>query len=259
MRIVTIPCLRDNYAYLLVCEETQDAAVVDPSEAGPVLAAIEAEGVRVTAIWNTHHHYDHVGGNEEIAKKFSGCAIVAHESDKGRVPGQTVFVKDGDSVAVGSEVRATVIFNPGHTTGAISYVLQSPAAVFTGDTLFAAGCGRLFEGTAEQMHASLVRLTSLPPETQVYCGHEYTVSNLGFAAAAEPSNSAIAERAAAATAQREQGLPTMGFSIADEVATNVFVRCGEPQVQQAAIREGEVAGDSEANVFAGLRTWKDRF
>jgi hydroxyacylglutathione hydrolase len=259
MRIVTIPCLRDNYAYLLVCEETRQAAVVDPSEAAPVLAAIEAEDVQVTAIWNTHHHYDHVGGNEEIAKRFSGCAIVAHESDKGRVPGQTVFVKDGDSVAVGKEVRATVIFNPGHTLGAISYLLETPAAVFTGDTLFAAGCGRTFEGTAEQMHTSLVRLTSLAPETQVYCGHEYTVSNLGFAAAAEPGNAAIADRAVAAKALRAQGLSTMGFTVADELATNVFVRCAEQEVGESARREEEVAGTSEVDVFAGLRTWKDRF
>ena len=259
MRIVTIPCRSDNYAYLLICEETRDAAVVDPSEAAPVLAAIEAEGVNIKAVWNTHHHFDHVGGNQEIAKKFSGCAIVAHESDKGRVPGQTVFVKEGDSVAVGKEVRATVIFNPGHTTGAISYLLESPAAVFTGDTLFAAGCGRLFEGTAAQMHASLVRLTSLPKATQIYCGHEYTVSNLKFAQAAEPSNAAIATRLAAATAQREQGQATMGFTVADELSTNVFVRCGEPEVRASARREGEVASDDEAELFAGLRRWKDRF
>ncbi len=258
MRIVTIPCRSDNYAYLLVCEETQEAAVVDPSEAGPVLAAIEAEGVRVTAIWNTHHHFDHVGGNDAIAKKFSGCAIVAHESDKGRVPGQTVFAKDGDAVAVGKEVRATVIFNPGHTLGAISFLLESPAAVFTGDTLFAAGCGRTFEGTAEQMHSSLVRLTSLAPETQVYCGHEYTASNLVFAAVVEPSNKAVTERAAKTSALREQGQSTMGFTIADELATNVFVRCAEPEVVASAQREGGT-GSSEVDVFGALRSWKDRF
>lgn len=259
MRIVTIPCRSDNYAYLLLCEKTQEAAVVDPSEAGPVLEAIAAMNANVTAVWNTHHHYDHVGGNLEIAKKFSGCAIVGHVSDKGRIPGQTVFVGDGDCVEVGEEVRATVIFNPGHTTGAISYLLESPAAVFTGDTLFAAGCGRLFEGTPAQMHTSLVRLTSLPKATQIYCGHEYTVSNLKFAQAAEPSNAAIATRLAAATAQREQGQATMGFTVADELSTNVFVRCAEPEVQAAARREGEVASDDEAELFAGLRRWKDRF
>ncbi len=259
MRIVTVPCRSDNYAYVLICEETQTAAVVDPSEAEPVLAAISAQGVKVAAIWNTHHHFDHVGGNAAIAEKFSGCEIVAHESDKGRVPGQTMYVGDGDTVSVGSQVRASVIFNPGHTSGAISYVLESPGAVFTGDTLFAAGCGRLFEGTAEQMHTSMMRLAALPPETKVYCGHEYTESNLKFAAAVEPGNAAIAERAAVVAAQRQKGKDTMGFTMSEELATNVFVRTTERQVQEAARRESGAATDNPAEVFAQLRAWKDRF
>lgn len=259
MRIVTVPCRQDNYAYLLVCEETQRAAVVDPSEPEPVLAAIATEGVTIAAIWNTHHHFDHVGGNDAIIENFSDCAVVAHESDKGRVPGQTVFAKEGDEVAVGTEVRAKVIFNPGHTSGAISYFLESTGAVFTGDTLFAAGCGRLFEGTAEEMHASLLRLTSLPPDTRVYCGHEYTESNLRFAAAVEPDNVAISERARAVAALRKEGKTSMGFTIADEAATNVFVRTAKKQVQESAHRESGVASEDPAAIFAGLRAWKDRF
>lgn len=259
MRIVTVPCRSDNYAYLLICEQTQRAAVVDPSEEAPVLAAIEAEGVTVQAVWNTHHHYDHVGGNEAIAQKFSGCHIVAHESDKGRVPGQTHFVKDGDQVSVGEEVQARVIFNPGHTSGAISYYLASPGSVFTGDTLFAGGCGRLFEGTPEEMHASLTRLSELPADTKIYCGHEYTESNLRFAQAAEPANAAIGERLAAVQALRASGETSMGFSVADELATNVFIRTGESQVQESAHREGKVSSGVPAQIFAGLRSWKDRF
>ena len=255
MRIVTVPCRSDNYAYLLICEQSQLAAVVDPSLAEPVLAAIESEGVGVGAIWNTHHHFDHVTGNETIAAKFSGCPIIGHESDRGRIPGQTEFVKDGDLVRVGSEVRAEVIFNPGHTSGAVSYYLQEPGAVFTGDTLFAAGCGRLFEGSAGQMYESLLRLTSLPAETKVYCGHEYTESNLEFAMAVEPENALIAERLELVRALRRAGKSSMGFTIAGERQTNVFVRTDEPSVRQAV----KLPGASPAEVFAALRSWKDRF
>ncbi len=259
MRIVTIPCRSDNYAYLWVCEKTGLAAVVDPSEAAPVLQAVEAEGVTIAAIWNTHHHFDHVGGNEEILAKFSECEVVGHESDSGRIPGQTVFAADGDEVRLGEELRATVIFNPGHTLGAISFWSQAHGVVFTGDTLFAAGCGRTFEGDAEMMHASLSRLAQLPPETSVYCGHEYTEANLRFAAAAEPSNTAIAERQKEVAALRALGRDSMGFSISEELATNVFLRTQEEEVRSAAKREEDVEGTSGADVFGGLRAWKDRF
>ncbi len=240
MRIVTVPCRSDNYAYLVICEKTGLAAVVDPSLADPVLEALEAEGVRVAAIWNTHHHFDHVEGNAAIAKKYSGCEIVGYETDRDRIPGQTRFVSDGELLEVGEQVRAEVIFNPGHTRGAISYYMKKPGAVFTGDTLFAAGCGRLFEGSAEQMHTSLQRLVALPGETHVYCGHEYTESNLRFCVAVEPENVAILERSDHVRSLREQGKTTMGFTIADELATNVFVR-------------------ASADEFADLRSRKDRF
>ena len=240
MRIVTVPCRSDNYAYLVICEKTNLAAVVDPSLAEPVLAALEAEGVSVAAIWNTHHHFDHVEGNAAIAKKYSGCEIVGYETDRDRIPGQTRLVSDGDVLEVGEQVCAEVIFNPGHTSGAISYYVKNPGVVFTGDTLFAAGCGRLFEGSAEQMHTSLQRLAKLPRETQVYCGHEYTKSNLRFCLAVEPENVAIQERSDHVHRLREQAKSTMGFTIAEELATNVFVR-------------------ASADEFADLRNRKDRF
>jgi hydroxyacylglutathione hydrolase len=259
MRIDSISCLQDNYAYLLICEQTKSCAVVDPSEAGPVLAEIKAQGLRVEAIWNTHHHFDHVGGNEALLELFPEATVVGHESDKGRVPGQTLFAVQGDSVAVGEEVKASIIFNPGHTTGAISYYLEEPGAVFTGDTLFAAGCGRLFEGTIDQMHDSLTRLTELPPETKVYCGHEYTQSNLRFAAAVEPDNAEIQARAERVAAQREAGESTMGFTVSEERATNIFVRTAEPVVRAAAEREEEIGDGRPAEIFGALRRWKDRF
>jgi len=261
MRVVTVPCLGDNYAYLVVCEATQTAAVVDPADAEPVLAAASREGVSLRAIWNTHHHYDHTGGNNELLAATPDLEVVAHASDKGRVPGQTTFAEDGDPVSVGDEVRAEIIHNPGHTGGGVSYHLASDKAVFTGDTLFAGGCGRLFEGTAAQMHASLARLTSLPGNTRVYCGHEYTAANLVFAAAVEPDNSALGERRKMVELQLAQGAPTVPSTIAGERVTNPFVRASVPEVIEAARnREPNLGPEpSPVEVFAAIRRWKDRF
>jgi len=240
MRIVSIPCLTDNYAYLVICEATQRAAIVDPSEAAPVLAAVRQQGVELQAIWNTHHHWDHTGGNQELVSAVGGLEVVAHESDRGRVPSQTHFVSEGDTVSVG-QVSASIIHNPGHTTGAISFHIADPGAVFTGDTMFGAGCGRLFEGTPADMHASLTKLAALPGTTRVYCGHEYTEKNLAFAAEAEKDNAAIAERLARVAELRVKGQPSVPFTMAEEQATNPFVRAGSVD------RLGE------------LRAWKDRF
>lgn len=241
MRIVPIPCLKDNYAYLVICELSRRAAVVDPSEAAPVIAAARQEGVELEAIWNTHHHLDHTGGNQELVTALRGLEVVAHESDRGRVPSQTRYVSEGDTVSIGQEVSAEIIFNPGHTSGAISFHIADPGAVFTGDTLFGAGCGRLFEGTPADMHRSLSKLAALPGHTQVYCGHEYTEKNLAFAAEAEKDNPAIAERIARVAELRRLGRFSVPFSMAEEQATNPFVRAG------SADRLGE------------LRAWKDRF
>lgn len=240
MRIVSIPCLSDNYAYLVICEATQRAAIVNPSEAAPVLAAVHQHGVELQAIWNTHHHWDHTGGNQELVAAVRGLEVVGHESDRGRVPAQTVFAAEGDTVSVG-QVRASIIHNPGHTTGAISFHIADPGAVFTGDTMFCAGCGRLFEGTPADMHDSLTKLAALPGDTKVYCGHEYTEKNLVFAAEADKDNPAIAERIARVAELRAKGQPSVPSTMAEEKATNPFVRAG------SADRLGE------------LRAWKDRF
>jgi hydroxyacylglutathione hydrolase len=240
MRIVSIPCLTDNYAYLVICEATQRAVIIDPSEAAPVLAAVRQQGVQLDAIWNTHHHWDHTGGNQELVAAVGGLAVVAHESDRGRVPAQTVFVSEGDTVTVG-QVSARIIYNPGHTSGAISYHIADPGAVFTGDTLFGAGCGRLFEGTPADMRTSLGKLAALPGATRVYCGHEYTEKNLAFAAEAEADNAAITERRARVADLRKSGQPSVPFTMAEEQATNPFVRAGS------------------VDRLAELRAWKDRF
>jgi hydroxyacylglutathione hydrolase len=215
MRVVAIPCLSDNYAYLVIDGTT--AAVVDPSEHAPVLAAVAREGVQLAAIWLTHHHWDHIGGIDGILAAHPGIEVVAHKSDHTRIAKATKLVDEGDVVTLGT-LRAKILHNPGHTLGAISYWIEDgEGAVFTGDTLFAAGCGRVFEGTPEMMFASLNKLAALPPPTRVYFGHEYTAANLKFAAHVEPANAAIAKRAASVTA------PSTPSTIADERATNPFL------------------------------------
>jgi hydroxyacylglutathione hydrolase len=213
VRVVVVPCLKDNFAYLVI--DGARCAVVDPGEAPPLEAALAREKVELAAIWATHHHHDHVGGVKDLLAAHPGIEVVAHSHDHDRVPGVTRLVNDGDTVAMDS-LRAAIIHNPGHTLGAISYHVSG--AVFTGDTLFGAGCGRLFEGTPEMMYASLTRLAALPPETHVYFGHEYTAANLAYARAAEPGNAAVAARAGSLAT------PSTPCTIADERATNPFVR-----------------------------------
>ncbi len=230
MRVLPIPCLADNYAYLVI--EGTYAAIVDPSTASPVLEVITREGVTPTAIWLTHHHWDHVGGVEGIVAAYPSIEVVAHKSDQARSPKVTKLVDEGDVVELGP-VRAKIIYNPGHTLGAISYWIEDgDGAVFTGDTLFAAGCGRVFEGTPEMMYASLTKLAALPPTTRVYFGHEYTAANLKFAAHVEPANQAIATRLASVKA------PTTPSTIADERATNPFL-LAKDAAEFAARREAK--------------------
>lgn len=251
IRILPIPCLSDNYAYLVAEEGRGEAIVVDASEAAPVLSALERERLRLAGVLSTHHHHDHVGGNEELAARFPGLPIYAHESDRGRVPGQTEAVREGVAFSIAG-LSFSPLHVPGHTLGAVAYCVDG--AVFTGDTLFLAGCGRLFEGTPEMMHASLTKkLAVLPPETRLYCGHEYTVSNLRFAAHVEPDNAAVAARLEAARAARERGEPTVPGTIADELATNPFLRCGTGAVR------ARFPGATEVEVFAAVRKAKDGF
>jgi hydroxyacylglutathione hydrolase len=246
MRVVTVPCLKDNFAYLLI--EGTRAVVVDPSEAPPVEAALERERVQLGAIWATHHHHDHVGGIEQLAAAHPGIEVVAGATDAPKVPRVTTSVHDGDEVTF-AQLRARVIHNPGHTLGAVTFVVEGCA--FTGDTLFGAGCGRMFEGDAAMMHSSLMRLASLPAETLVFFGHEYTASNLRFAAAVEPDNMDVVRRI------RELRTPSAGSTIALERATNPFLRASEPDVITAATARG--AASDPVSVFAAIRTWKDGF
>src|SRR5262245_59621094 len=232
LRIERIPTLRDNYTYLLVCEATGEAAVVDAPEAEPAFRRVAALGCRVAKVLSTHHHPDHSGANPELAKRY-GTPVFAHASDAARVPGFTDGLEEGDTLAVGRE-QARVLFIPAHTRGHIAYVFDAAQAVFCGDTMFAAGCGRLFEGTPEMMWNAFQKLGSLPDATRVYCGHEYTESNLRYAAHAEPENAAVKQKLegvhrirARAAADWHDATPdemTIPSTIAEERATNPFLR-----------------------------------
>jgi hydroxyacylglutathione hydrolase len=252
MRIVGLPLLSDNYAWVLAPDAGGACAVVDPSEAEPVRAFLQAEGLALGWILATHHHFDHTGGIEGLVEAFPDVEVLCSEPDRARVPGATRTIADGETVDVAGET-ARALYVPGHTTGAVAWHLEAIGAVFTGDTLFTAGCGRLFEGTPEQMHASLARLAALPDRTRVYCGHEYTVSNLKFAAALDPGDDAVRERLAAETARRAAGEPTVPATLSVEKRTNPFLRAGEAAMMR-------ILGEPEpVAAFAEMRRRKDTF
>ena len=220
--IVRIPALSDNYIWLVHDAASGETMVVDPAAAEPVLAAAEARGWPITAIWNTHWHPDHTGGNAGI-KAATGCEVIAPAAEAARIPSADRLVREGDTVMLGAHA-AQVLEVPAHTAGHIAYHFAGDEVVFVGDTLFAMGCGRLFEGTPEQMFANMQRLAALPGETRVYCAHEYTESNGRYALVAEPDNTALAERMEAVRTARAAGEATVPTMIALERATNPFMR-----------------------------------
>lgn len=221
LTITQLPVLTDNYIYLLECPVTDTIAIVDPAQAEPVIHALG--GRTPNLILNTHHHADHVGGNLALKARYAELEIVGPAVDAARIPGITHPVQDGDTVQVGASV-AHVLFVPAHTRGHIAFYFPAEEALFCGDTLFAGGCGRLFEGTPAQLFTSLQSLTALPPATKVYCAHEYTAENYRFAQQAFPHDAAIARRAAEVAKLRAGGHPTVPSTIAEELASNVFVR-----------------------------------
>lgn len=253
LEIVQIPVLTDNYIYLLHDPDASQTAVVDPAEAAPVLAALEARGWTLDLILNTHHHGDHVGGNLAL-KAATGCRIIGPAADKARIPGIDKTVADGDKVSVGAST-ASVFDIPGHTRGHIAYHFAQDEALFCGDTLFAMGCGRLFEGTPYQMVQSLAKFAPLPGTTRVYCAHEYTENNGRFALDIEPRNATLALRMRGVQQMRAEGRPTIPTTLAEERATNPFLRCEDSRLKRAL-------GMQDANpvdVFTELRARKDKF
>ena len=259
VQIHTVPAFNDNYLWLLADEASGQALVVDPGDSAPVKAALARLGLTLTGILITHHHPDHIGGVDALVAEYR-CAVHGPHSD--RIPQITHPLREGDRLALlGLDLE--VIEVPGHTLDHIAYFCRQGADgqpwLFCGDTLFAAGCGRLFEGTPPQMYDSLTKLAALPAATRVYCAHEYTLANLRFAVAVEPDNQALLERQARVQSLRDADIPSVPFSLADELATNPFLRCHLPAVAEAAARRGDAPLHSPVEVFAAVRRWKDDF
>ncbi|RZM78922.1 hydroxyacylglutathione hydrolase [Leptolyngbya iicbica] len=257
MEIFRLPALTDNYIFLLHDPASQTAAVVDPAQPEPVLRQLEQLGATLTAIFNTHHHADHVGGNRRLLQQFPEATVYGGAEDRGRIPGQQVFLREGDTVTF-AQRRAQVYFVPGHTRAHIAYYFppneaQGWGELFCGDTLFAGGCGRLFEGTPSQMVDSLSKLRSLPDTTRIWCAHEYTLNNLKFALTVDADNHDLHARFNEVKTARQQGEATVPSTLGSEKLTNPFLRWDQPALQTAANITDPV------RTFARIRGMKDQF
>ncbi|MGC6472760.1 MAG: hydroxyacylglutathione hydrolase [Parvibaculales bacterium] len=253
LEIDQFPCLEDNYGYLLHDPETGATATIDTPDAGVILQRLADKGWQLTHILNTHHHWDHAGGNLEI-KEATGCEIIGPACESEKIPGIDRAVDQDDMIAFGNDYLE-VINVGGHTLGHIAYFLRSQKTAFVGDALFAMGCGRLFEGTPAQMWASLSRLNRLPAETVICCAHEYTLANAAFALSVDPDNQALIERTEDVKARRAAGLPTVPTTLSLERATNPFLRVDDPAMRILL----DMQNASQVDVFAEIRHRKDNF
>jgi hydroxyacylglutathione hydrolase len=253
LKILQLPVLTDNYIYLIHDVSSQKTAAVDPAVAQPVLDELKKQNWQLDYIFNTHHHSDHIGGNLAL-KAQTGCKIVASKKDQHRIQGVDIAVQEGDSLSLG-ETALTVLDTPGHTDGHIVYYAADEQLLFSGDTLFTLGCGRLFEGTAQQLWTSLQKLKTLPKTCQVYCAHEYSLSNGKFALTVEPDNQALQQRMASIIERRRQNQPTVPATLEDELATNPFLREHSLTIQQQL----NLTGKTPLEIFTALRKRKDTF
>ena len=253
MKIEIIPCLNDNYSYLIHDEISNTVAIVDPSEFIPCDTIISKNYKKLDFILNTHHHYDHVGGNEELKKKYNS-KVLGFENDKNRIPQIDTVLKDNQEFKIGT-LNFTTIFIPGHTRGHVAFYFKKERVVFSGDTLFSLGCGRVFEGTYKQMFQSLNKLKNLPGETKVYCGHEYTFKNLEFCLKFNPNNDFLKKKKDNIKLSLKNKKPTIPSTIADEIKANIFFRVNDPDVKKAINLENS----TDIEIFTKLRDLKDNF
>ena len=253
LKIKQIPCLSDNYGYLVHDPQSGETASIDTPDAKAILAALREEGWHLSQIWNTHHHFDHIGGNAELVEK-TGCKITAPARERKMIPDADEYVSEGDQVSLGA-FSARVIETPGHTLGHACYVFDEEKAAFVGDTLFSMGCGRVFEGTMEQMWDSLSKLMTLPDETMIHPAHEYTADNARFADTIEPQNQDLQARIAEVAGMRKKNQPTVPMALGLEKKTNPFLRCSSKAIRANLKEEGA----PDAAVFAHIRRLKDSF
>ena len=239
MRVEIIPCLQDNYSYVIIDENNNSACVVDPSEATPIINFLYKENIKLKYILNTHHHFDHIGGNEDLKKEFNSV-VVGFKEDSKRIPGIDVLLEDGETWKA-KNFLAKIIHVPGHTSGHICFHFFKEKLVFTGDTLFSLGCGRIFEGTYEEMFFSLNKIKCLPEETKIYCGHEYTLNNANFCIRHDLENQNLQKKIEIIKKQRKNGQPTIPTTIRDELDCNIFLRA------------------KDIKTFSKLRDLKDNF
>jgi hydroxyacylglutathione hydrolase len=254
LSVELIPAFQDNYIYLLRESGSDAVGIVDAGDAAPALAELDRQGLTLTHIFNTHHHPDHVGGNAALKARFPGASLIGPRSETERIADMDLTVADGDTVTFGT-LPFKVIEVPGHTRGHIAFWTDAGKAVFCGDTLFAMGCGRMFEGNADQMWRSLRRLKALPSDTRVYCGHEYTQTNARFALTVDAGNRVLADRAEEVARLRAAGRPTIPSTIGLEIETNPFFRADDPAVARGV----GLAGVDPVTVFAEVRLRKDNF
>ncbi len=252
MIIEIIPCLSDNYSYLIHEKNTNTISIVDPSEFKACEKVINKHK-KLDFILNTHHHADHVGANLELKKKYNS-KILGSKSDKDRIPGIDILLKENQKQKIGN-LEFEVIFVPGHTKGHIAFFFSKEKVAFTGDTLFSLGCGRIFEGTQKEMLNSLNKIKNLPPDTKIYCGHEYTKSNLNFCLTYDPNNTFLKEREIDVLKKLKSNQPTIPSTLGEEIRTNIFLRCNDPQIKYTL----GLTNSSEVEVFSKLRDLKDTF
>ena len=253
MEINIIPCLEDNYSYIIVDKKNKSACVIDPSESSPIINFLENNNIRLDYILNTHHHFDHVGGNTELKKKYN-AKVVGFLNDQKRIPGIDIMIKDGE-IWRGNNFEAKIIHIPGHTSGHICYYFYKEKNLFSGDTLFSLGCGKIFEGTNKQMFNSLEKIKKLPKETKVFCGHEYTLKNSKFCITYDKGNQNLKNKIKEINKKIKENKPTIPTTLEEELKNNIFLRTDNKIIKNNL----NIGNSSSLTTFSKLRDLKDNF